>query len=84
LPPQEPKGKVGGHSFVGCKSDAFLAVHDRKLEALLQVWADLPESVKDAPLVMVSDRKLVEDDPATKGLGEHLVAAGNGELGLDC
>ena len=38
------------------ESDAFPVVHDRKLEALLQVWADLPESVKDALLVMVSDR----------------------------
>ena len=38
------------------ESDAFSAVHDRKLEELLQVWADLPESVKDALLVMVSDR----------------------------
>ena len=38
------------------ESDAFPDVHDRKLEALLQVWADLPESVKDALLVMVSDR----------------------------
>ena len=38
------------------ESDAFPHVNDRKLEALLQVWADLPESVKDALLVMVSDR----------------------------
>jgi hypothetical protein len=38
------------------ESDAFPDVHDRKLQALLQVWADLPESVKDALLVMVSDR----------------------------
>jgi len=39
------------------ESDAFPHVNDRKLEALLQVWADLPESVKDALLVMVSDRR---------------------------
>ena len=40
----------------GAKSGALSSVSDRKLEALLQVWADLPESVKDALLVMVSDR----------------------------
>jgi hypothetical protein len=31
-------------------------VDDRKLQILLEVWADLPESVKDALLVRVSDR----------------------------
>jgi hypothetical protein len=38
------------------KSDAFMDVDDRKLQILLEVWADLPESVKDALLVRVSDR----------------------------
>ena len=37
-------------------SDVFPLVHDRNLEPLLQVWAELPESIKDALLVMVSDR----------------------------
>jgi hypothetical protein len=41
----------------GAKCGAFPEVHDRKLEALLQVWVDLPESVKDALLVMVGDRR---------------------------
>jgi len=38
------------------ESDAFPHVNHRKLETLLQAWAGLPESVKDALLVMVSDR----------------------------
>ena len=40
----------------GDKSAAFQHVHDRNLEPPLQVWAELPESIKDALLVMVSDR----------------------------
>lgn len=38
------------------KSDGFLDVPGRKLRILLQAWADLPESVKAALLVMVGDR----------------------------
>ena len=50
------KWKITDVVMGDAESDAFRNVHDRKLEALLQVWADLPESVKDALLVMVSDR----------------------------
>ena len=50
------KWKITDVVMGDAESDAFPDVHDRKLEALLQVWADLPESVKDALLVMVSDR----------------------------
>ena len=38
------------------KSDAFMDVNDRKLQILLEAWAALPDSVKDALLVRVSDR----------------------------
>jgi hypothetical protein len=51
------KWKITDVVVSDAESDAFPDVHDRKLEALLQVWADLPESVKDALLVMVSDRR---------------------------
>ncbi|MBT5885503.1 MAG: hypothetical protein HOH50_14885 [Planctomycetaceae bacterium] len=51
------KWKITDVVMGDAESDAFPDVHDRKLEALLQVWADLPESVKDALLVMVSDRR---------------------------
>ena len=51
------KWKITDVVVSDAESDAFSAIHDRKLEALLQVWADLPESVKDALLVMVSDRR---------------------------
>jgi hypothetical protein len=51
------KWKITDVVMGDAESDAFPHVHDRKLEALLQVWADLPESVKDALLVMVSDRR---------------------------
>ena len=50
------KWKITDVVMGDAESDAFPEVNDRKLEALLQVWADLPESVKDALLVMVSDR----------------------------
>jgi len=50
------KWKITDVVMGDAESDAFPAVHDRKLEALLQAWAGLPESVKDALLVMVSDR----------------------------
>ena len=50
------KWKITDVVMGDAESDAFSAIQDRKLEALLQVWADLPESVKDALLVMVSDR----------------------------
>ena len=50
------KWKITDVVMGNAKSDAFMDVHDRKLEALLQVWADFPEGVKDALLVMVSDR----------------------------
>jgi hypothetical protein len=50
------KWKITDVVMGDAESDAFPDVHDRKLEALPQVWADLPESVKDALLVMVSDR----------------------------
>ena len=51
------KWKITDVVMADAESDAFPDVHDRKLEALLQVWTDLPESVKDALLVMVSDRR---------------------------
>ena len=54
------KWKITDVVMGDAESDAFRAVHDRKLKALLQVWADLPESVKDALLVMVSDRSRAE------------------------
>ena len=50
------KWKITDIVMGDAESDAFPDVLDRKLEALLQVWEDLPESVKDALLVMVSDR----------------------------
>jgi hypothetical protein len=52
------KWKITDVVMGDAESDAFSDVHDRKLEELLQVWADLPESVKDALLVMVSDRSV--------------------------
>ena len=51
------KWKITDVVMGDAESDAFPDVHDRKLQSLLQVWADLPESVKDALLVMVSDRR---------------------------
>ena len=51
------KWKITDVVMGAAESDAFRDVNDRKLEALLQVWAGLPESVKDALLVMVSDRR---------------------------
>ena len=50
------KWKITDVVLGDAKSDAFPDVYDRRLEVLLQAWADLPESVKDALLVMVSDR----------------------------
>ena len=50
------KWKITDIVMGDAESDAFPEVHDRKLLQLLQAWADLPESVKDALLVMVSDR----------------------------
>jgi len=50
------KWKITDVVMRDAESDAFPDVHDRKLQALLQAWAGLPESVKDALLVMVSDR----------------------------
>ena len=39
----------------GAESGALFG-DDERLRVLLQAWADLPESVKDALLVMVGDR----------------------------
>ena len=46
------KWKITDVVMGDAESDAFSSVSDRKLEALLQVWADLPESVKDALLLI--------------------------------
>ena len=50
------KWKITDVVMGNAESDAFPEVSGRKLQTLLQAWASLPESVKDALLVMVSDR----------------------------
>ncbi len=41
-------------------------------------------SLLATPFLFLSILASAADGPAAKGLAEHLVAAGNGELGLDC